>query len=99
MPPLRGYELGEDDCHDVVIPAGIDLLDVVEEWSYHRSIGGVEDDQRNITPPFLPSLLNFLCLFRVEANMHRRDVPRCHCLGILQCIDRPTMQRGYRHDH
>src|SRR5436309_11779081 len=61
LPPPAREEFGQDDRDHLLVAAGLDLVDVVEERPQERPVRRRQDDQGHAEPPPGPLLLELAC--------------------------------------
>ena len=57
-PPVPHHELREEHGDDVVLPAGVELVDVAQDRAGQLPVGGVDDLERDLDAVLLPQLLD-----------------------------------------
>src|SRR3954463_15991278 len=64
-PPVPHHELRQEDGDDVVLPAGVELVDVAEDRAGQLAVRGVDDLERDVEAVLVPQRLELLLLLLV----------------------------------
>ena len=98
MPPLGRHELRYDHGDHLVMRALLDVVDIIEQRADNRTIGRLEDHERDLMRPLVPLFLHAEGLFGRHLDIAGANVVRDRD-RVPESVEHPPVKTRDRHDH